>query len=117
MGVSGKGPPEPRPGLKVMPEYTVDMPVWHGPGSDDSGNVGAEELTALGVSGSLVQRLRAWQESWDHDRNIEGSPPRESWPGSPLTVRLARQLQAELPDYRVFLFTYSGLRPVEDWAD
>src|SRR3954454_8246936 len=89
------------PGLTLMPEYGVDIPVWHGPGGDLTGWLGAEELTALGVSERLIERLRAWRESWDHDPFTSG-PPRDAWPGGPSTVRLARHLQAELPRYRIF---------------
>ncbi|RZU31412.1 hypothetical protein BKA19_1071 [Blastococcus saxobsidens] len=58
---------EPLPGLTLMPEYGVEVPVWHGPDSQHSGNVGAEELLAMGVSSGLAERLRAWQEGWEHD--------------------------------------------------
>jgi hypothetical protein len=107
-------PPEPLPGLTLMAEYGVDVPVWHGPDSERSGHVGAEALSALGVSRPLIERLRAWQEIWDHDP-FTSSPPRESWSGAPLSVRLARQLQSELPGYRIFLDTRSGPRPVEEF--
>lgn len=107
---------ERRPGLTLFPEYSADLPVWHGPDGEGIGNVSAEELTALGVSRPLIERLRAWEEGWDHDP-FTSSPPKEFWPGSPLTVRLARHLQSELPGYRIFLDTRHGPRPVEDWAD
>ena len=99
-----------------MPEYGVDIPVWHGPGGGVSGSLTAEELTALGVSDRLIERLRAWQESWDHDPFTSG-PPRDAWPGSPFTVRLARHLQAELPHHRIFLATDPSPRPVDEWID
>ena len=108
-------PPEPLPGLTFMPEYSVDVPVWHGPGSERSCHVDAEELSDLGVSRPLIERLRAWQEGWEHDP-FSSSPPREFWPGAPLSIRLARQLQSELPGYRIFLDTRSGPRPVEEWT-
>ena len=98
-----------------MPEYTVDVPVWHGPGSDGAGNVGAEELTGLGVSDALVERLRAWQQTWEQAPS--GPVERRLWLRSPGTMRLARQLQAELPDHRVFVGTDADLRPVDEWAD
>lgn len=99
-----------------MPEYGVDMPVWHGPGGDRSGNVPAEELTALGVSNRLIERLRAWQERWDHDPE-SSSPPRDSWLDSPSSVRIAHHLQTELPGYRIFLNAGRGPRPIEEWID
>lgn len=108
---------ERRPGLTLMPEYSVDVPVWHGPDSEEIGNVSAEELMALGVSPPLIERLRAWQGGWEHNPLSRVGPPREIWSGSPLTVRLARHLQSELPGYRIFLDTRDGPRPVERWAD
>lgn len=101
-----------RPGLTLMPEVAVDLPVWHGPGSDSIGCLQAEDLVDLGVSSQLIDRLRAWQEGWEHDHRKTWRGPREFMPGSPLSVRLARQLQAELPAYRIFL----GDRPVEQWT-
>ena len=107
---------ESRPGLMSMPEYGVDIPVWHGPDADDSGGLAAEDLATLGVSDRLIERLRAWQESWDHDPSTS-SAPRGSWPGSPATLRLARHLQAELPGYRIFLFADPVPRPIDEWID
>jgi hypothetical protein len=107
---------ERRPGLTLFPEYSADLPVWHGPDSEEIGNVSAEELMALGVSPRLIERLREWQEGWEHDPFARVGPPREFWPGSPLTVRLARQLQAELRGYRVFLAAGPEPRPVEEWG-
>ncbi len=54
---------EQRPGLTLMPEYGVDIPVWYGPGGDGIGCLAAEDLAALGVSDRLIERLRAWQEA------------------------------------------------------
>ena len=54
---------DPRPGLTLFPEYGVDVPVWHGPDSDATGLVDADQLLALGVSPALVERLAAWQEA------------------------------------------------------
>lgn len=107
--------PRPRPGLTLFPEHTVDVPVWHGPDSDDTGHVDGDALLALGVSPPLIERLREWQEGWDHDPS-GGSPPRAFWPGGPLSVRLARQLQAELRDHRIFLVTPAGPRPIDEWS-
>lgn len=106
----------PQPGLTLMPEHGVDVPVWHGPDSEDAGHVSAEALMALGVSRRLVDRLRAWQQSWDHDP-FTSSALLEFRPGSPMTVRLARHLQAELPGHRIFLATERGLRSMDAWAE
>jgi hypothetical protein len=101
-----------------MPEYGVDIPVWHGPGGpgDGSGCLPAEELAALGVSEGLIERLRAWQESWERE-----NPPFKTWntadkvvAGVPLGVQLTRQLQAELPGHRVYLSGDPDPAPVED---
>ena len=107
-------PPTPRPGLTLFPEFSADLPVWHGRDNDDFGNVDAQELLALGVSRPLIERLRAWQEGWDHDPFGRVRPPREFRLGGPLSVRLAQQLQAQLPGYRIFLAD-SDPRPVEEW--
>ncbi len=47
-----------RPELIVMPDHGVDIPVWHGPGSDSIGGLDAEELAALGVTDRLIERRR-----------------------------------------------------------
>lgn len=78
--------PEGRPALVLMPEYGVDVPVSNGQDSDGIGNLSVEESMALGVSAPMIERLRAWGESWDHD-SFTGGPLKEFWPGSPLTVR------------------------------
>jgi hypothetical protein len=103
-----------RPGLTFMAEYGADIPLWHGPGSDRTSCLDAEELAALGVSDGLIKRLQAWQEDWEHD-------PRKTWnrkdkvvAGIPLGVRLARQLQAELPRHRIFLPGPDPI-PVDEW--
>jgi hypothetical protein len=110
--------PDLRPGLTVMPEYGVDIPVWYGPGSDGLGWLDAEKLATLGVSDGLIERLRAWQESWEREH-----PPFKTWntadkvvAGVPLGVRLARQLQAELPGHRIFWSGGPDPVPVEDWT-
>lgn len=104
------------PGLTLMPDHGVDVPVWHGPGGGLTGGLAAEELSALGVSDRLIERLRSWQESWDHDP-FTSAPPHDARPGSPLTVRLARHLQTELPGYRIFLAADADPRPVAEWVD
>lgn len=104
--------PELRPGLTLMTEYGVDVPVWHGPPSDGIGNVDAKSLAELGVSNPLIERLRAWQERWDHNP-VTGSPPRDTWPDRPWVRSLASQLQAELPRHRIYLSTPTGPEPVE----
>jgi hypothetical protein len=104
-----------RPELTLMTDHMVDLPVWHGPDSAGIGNVTAEELMGLGVSRPLIERLRAWEQDWDHDPSTSG-PRQKFWPGSRSTVRLARQLHEELPGYRILLWTRDGARPVEEWT-
>ena len=87
---------EPLPGLTLMPEHGVDVPVWHGPDSENIGNVGAEELLVMGVS----------------SRRSSGGVPT----GAESTVRLARRLQAELRGYRIFLAAHTDPRPVDEWG-
>ncbi|WP_156036120.1 hypothetical protein [Blastococcus sp. URHD0036] len=106
-----------RPSLTVMPEYTVDLPVWHGPEGHRFNCLDAEELAALGVSAGLIDRLRAWQQRFEREH-----PPFKTWyrpdelvAGVPMGVRLARQLQAELPGYRIYLPGDPDPVPVEDW--
>ena len=102
---------DPRAALTFAPDYGVDIPVW----DDRVGYLSVEELAALGVSAGLIEKMRAWQLDWEHD-------PRKTWnyrdqvvASVPLRVRLARQLQAELRDHRVFLEGARGRVPVEDW--
>jgi hypothetical protein len=116
VAVDAEEEPTPRPGLTLAPEYSADLPVWHGPDGENIGNVGVEELVALGVSWRLIERLRAWQAGWDHDP-FTSSPPAKYELGSPLTVRLAQDLQWELPEYRIFLATEAGPRPADEWPD
>lgn len=105
---------ESRPGLTLMADHGVDIPVWYGPGGDSAGGPDADELAAWGVSDRLINRLRAWAEAWDHDPFTSNAAPghRE---GSPTTVRLAQHLQTELPGYRIFLFDGRRRRPIDEW--
>jgi len=97
-----------------MPEFSVDVPVWHW--GDQSGSLGEEGLLELGVSRALIERLRAWQAGWEHDP-LTRSPLKEFRSGSPLSVRIAQHLQRELPDYRIFLDGADGPRPIDEWTD
>ena len=66
------------------------------------GDVDGEELARLGVSAQLIERLRSWQEGWEARVEI-AADPLDLMPGRPLSVRLARQLQSELPAHDVYL--------------
>lgn len=72
-----------RPALVLMPEHSVDVPVWHGENSEGIGNVSAEELMALGVPAAMVERLRACAEGWDHNPvsldTDDGPRPADEW--------------------------------------
>jgi hypothetical protein len=88
------------------------MPVQFGP-PDDGHDVDADELARLGVTPQLIDRLRAWQEGWE-ERVAIPADPREFTSGRPLSVRLARQLQAELPAHEIYLYVNGCLRPAQE---
>jgi hypothetical protein len=110
-------PPRPRRGLLLAPEYGADMPVWLL--SDDEhygGDLDAEALMEIGVPWTLIERLRAWQSNWDHDPESSSAPPQFAV-GSPLSVRLARDLQWELSEFCIYLGSEAGPRRVDEWVD
>jgi hypothetical protein len=87
----------------VMPDHgDVDLlPVW----SRGSAVGGALDQTELAISDQLTARLRAWNDAWA-DRHPEKSRRwaglnRQEWLET--GYRLARQLQAELPDVQVLV--------------
>jgi hypothetical protein len=100
--------------LVMRPHEGFDMPVETlGLGFPLDDQLEAHELMAPGVSAQLIERLRSWQEGWD-ERGEYRSGRLEFTAGSPLSVRLARQLQSELPAHRNYLDVQGELRPAED---
>jgi hypothetical protein len=72
----------------------------------------AQDLARLGVSPRLIDRLRSWQEGWEGVENPTAQT--DFIPGRPLSIRLARQLQSELPALAIYLDVSGDLRPAED---
>jgi len=97
--------------LILRPYRHRELPVWFGPPVE--GDAGVEDLTRLGVSSRLIERLRAWQQGWEVRTTIPADPL-DFTPGRPLSVRLARQLQAELPQHEVYLDVNGVLRAARD---
>ncbi len=84
--------------LLVMAEHGVGDPVWDRP----RGGGEPVPLSGLGVSDSLVQRLRAWNGTYERSAPTDGwadSEARSAWVRHGLA--LARELQQELPDVDV----------------
>ncbi len=84
--------------LLVMAEHGVGDPVWDRP----RGGGEPVPLSGLGVSDSLVQRLRAWNGTYERSAPTDGwadSGARTAWVRHGLA--LARELQQELPDVDV----------------
>jgi hypothetical protein len=94
--------------LIVRPRHHADVPVQFGP-PDDAYAPDAEDLARLGVSRRLIERLRTWQQGWEARISLPADPL-DFTPGRPLSVRLARQLQAELPGHAIYLDANSDLR-------
>jgi hypothetical protein len=109
--VSAESPPEPTWTLALLPDYFVELAVWR-PGI---GPLAAEELEALGVSRPLIKGLRAWTAGWEAHALANDRDPHAFAVGQPMSVRLARQLQAELPEFRIFLTSGPDPRPVKEW--
>jgi hypothetical protein len=105
-----ESPSEQVPTLTLFPEYGVFVPVW----SPGIGPLDADGLAALGVSGPLIERLHAWNKGWQI-RAHGNRDLAEFALGEPLSVQLARELQAELPDYEIFLTLGPDPRPVKEW--
>ena len=84
--------------LLVMAEHGVGDPVWDRP----RGSGEPVSLTELDVSDSLVQRLRAWNGTYERSAPVDGWASSEAgaeWVRQGLA--LARELQQELPDVDV----------------
>jgi hypothetical protein len=100
--------------LVLRPHEGVDVPVETlGLGFPLDGHLEAQNLARLGVSARLIERLRSWQQGWEN--GIENPAAQvEFLPGQPLSIRLARQLQSELPAIAISLDVSGDLRRADD---
>ena len=102
--------------LVLRPHHGVEVPVEVvGLGFPLDEYLDAGDLARLGVSAALIERLRLWQEGWQGRVDIPADPL-EFAPGRPLSVRLARQLQSELPAHEIHLEVNGDLRAAVDLA-
>jgi hypothetical protein len=100
--------------LVLGPREGAEVPVeFVGIGDFLDGPAQAEDLARLGVSPQLIERLRAWQKDWEA-RVETGRHPREFTSGQPLSLRLTRQFQSELPEHDVYLDVAGDLRAARD---
>ncbi len=94
-----EGRPHRPEALLVMAEHGVGDPVWERP----RGSGAPVSLSGLGVSAPLVQRLRAWNETFERsaltDDGWAGPEAESTWVQQGLD--LAHELQQELPDIDV----------------
>jgi hypothetical protein len=90
--------------LLVMAEYGVQEPIW---GLPLGGNL--VDLDRLGVSGSLIRALRAWNDTYEDAPNDQDWP---AWVQQGLT--LAHELQAELPGLDVRYWHLDDDRTLRD---
>ncbi|KUL29729.1 hypothetical protein [Actinoplanes awajinensis] len=95
--------------LLVMAEYSADEPVWERP----RGSGSLVSLTELGVSESLRQRLRAWNETFERHGASRKPWASKEWAAEGLA--LAHELQRELPDVAVRYFHTDDDRPLREW--
>ena len=100
--------------LTVMSEIAVETPVWDRPYGTGY-PLDVPDLVDLGVPEALVQRLVAWNDWCWHDFDPQSQSPRRPVPGWEREVdRLARELQAVLPDVDVIVSAGAGTRPFRD---
>jgi hypothetical protein len=96
--------------LLVMAEHNVGDPVWDRP----QGTGSPVTLSGLGVSDSLQQRLRAWNEVFERSAleidDWDDPAADSAWVDEGLT--LAHELQRELPDVDVRYFHADDDRPL-----
>jgi hypothetical protein len=102
-------PPDGRPAtLLVMAEYSVRDPVWERP----RGSGSPVSLKELGVSESLLRRLRAWNETFERHGAGDEAWSSDVWADEGLA--LAHELQRELPDVAVRYFHADDDRPLRN---
>jgi hypothetical protein len=100
--------------LVLRPHEGADVPVETlGLGFPLDSYLEAQGLARLGVSPRLIERLRSWQEGWENGAENPAAQT-DFIPGRPLSIRLARQLQSELPALAIYLDVSGDLRPAED---
>jgi len=100
--------------LTVMSEICVETPVWNRPYGTGY-LLDVPDLVDLGVPEELVQRLVAWNDWCREGFDSQDRSPRPSQPGWEREAgRLARELQAALPDVDVVVFAGAGTRPFRD---
>jgi hypothetical protein len=85
--------------LRVMAEHTSGDPVWDG----DADHYGPVVLEDLGVSASLVQRLRAWNDRYGATAltDFEFPSPDDEARWLRDGLNLAYDLQNEMPDIEI----------------
>jgi hypothetical protein len=95
-----------------MAEYMDDDPVW----DLDLDHMGPVVLQDLGGSAQLVRRLQAWNEHFNGialtDFEFPSQTEERSWQREGL--RLAYELQNELPDIEISYANDTDPRPVRD---
>ncbi|NIZ90946.1 hypothetical protein [Kineococcus rubinsiae] len=96
--------------LRVMAEWMERDPVW----DSHPDHVGPVELADLGVSGELVERLRAWNARFNaragSDYQWLDDEHRKTWQA--FGLRLAYALQNELPDVEISYRHDGDVRPL-----
>ena len=100
--------------LTVMNEISVETPVWDRPYGTGY-PLDVPDLVDLGLPPELVQRLVAWNEWCWEGFGSQDRSSRRSQPGREREVgRLAREMQALLPDIDVIVFNGYPTRPFRD---
>jgi hypothetical protein len=93
-----------------MPDGDADACVW----DSEQGALREQELLALGVSRPLTERLRAWLEAYDPPAGTAPDPRAEL--GLPWSLRLAAELERELPSCEIHLSNGPDSKPFREWA-
>jgi hypothetical protein len=93
-----------------MPDEKADACVW----DDEQGALRDDELLAYGVSTALIAPLRAWLDASGPTVGTAADP--EAKVGLPWSLRLAAQLQRELPGCDIYLSNGPDSRPLREWV-
>jgi hypothetical protein len=98
--------------LQVMAEHAGDDGVWN----NDLDHYGPVVLADLGVSSELVQRLQAWNEQYQRTAltDFEFPNPEQERRWAQEGLRLAYELQNELPDIEISYAHDADDRPVRE---